>query len=273
MTIPIQQALAAPRCWWCGAPANSREHKFKQSELRLNNGRGAWQGDAAVVHGRNGGEELRQVQGPNSTLVKFSTSMCQNCNNARSQPFDQAYDKFIEYLAANEATIAIDRRLRFSDIYGEGWATERVNLIKYWVKHVCCFAAENKLEVPADLIKYLDEEIAGAPPHIRLEFLIQSDLLRLRLNENMPYGSFIGDVMGWSHPEGALHAIEGHLMWGWLIVTWFFDVDEPFGATTFEGNLVQMGWISQVSDEYTLDLTDLMASDLMAHYREQKNQE
>jgi len=221
-----------------------------------------------MVHGSEAG--LRDVQGPDSKIVKFSHTMCQACNNARSQPFDRAYDKFIEYMAANEATIALDRRFRFSDIYGEDWPSERVNLIKYWVKHVCCMAAEKGLQIPSDLIAYLDNERAGSPPHIRFDFMIQADLLRMRLHEGMDYGSFIGDVIGWWHPGGALHAIEGHVMWGWVMVTYHFDVEEPFGGTTFEGDLVQMGWISQVSEEYTLDPADLMASDLLAHYREQK---
>lgn len=221
-----------------------------------------------MVHGSDAG--LRDVQGPDSKIVKFSPTMCQNCNNARSQPFDVAYDKFVAYMSAHEATIATDRRFRFSDIYGVDWAVERVNLIKYWVKHVCCMAAENGMQIPPDLTAYLDNESAGSPPHIRFDFMVQADLLRLRLYEGMDYGSFIGPVSGWSHPEGGLHAIEGHVMWGWVMVTYTFDVEEPFGATTFEGDLVQMGWISQVSEDYTLDSTDLMASDLLAHYREQK---
>lgn len=124
-------------CWWCGAPADSREHKFKKSELRLNNGPGPWRGEASVVH-RGRDEHLRAVQGPDASTVKFGPTMCSNCNNARSQPFDRAYDKFIEYMSAHESAIGVDRRFRFSDIYGAEWATKRCNLVKYWVKHVCC---------------------------------------------------------------------------------------------------------------------------------------
>jgi len=41
-----EAAVPGPGCWWCGAPADSREHKFKKSELRLNNGPGPWRGEA-----------------------------------------------------------------------------------------------------------------------------------------------------------------------------------------------------------------------------------
>lgn len=262
---------AEVKCWWCGEPADSREHKFKQSELVFNNGgKRQWVGNDAMVHGSEG--RLRDVQGPNSAIVKFSPTMCQKCNNARSQAFDLAYDKFIQYMSANEATIAIDRRFRFSDVFGGSWPTQRTNLIKYWVKHICCMAAEHGLEVPPLLIAYLDDDDAGEPPHIRLDFMVQADLLRLRLTEGMDYGSFIGDVQGWSR-QGVLRAIEGHVMWGWVMVTYTFDVEDPLGYTTFEGDLVQMGWISQVSEEYTLDPTDLMASELLAEYRKNTGRE
>ena len=260
-------SVPEPRCWWCGALADSREHKFKQAELRMNNGRGPWLGNDAVVHARHG-EELRPIQGPNASSVKFGSSLCKNCNNARSQVFDRAYDRFIEFMAANESMVGVDRRFRFSDIYGPDWPSARVNLIKYWVKHVCCMAVDKGLAIPGLLIEYLNDASAGAPPHIRFDMLVQADLLRLRLYESMEYGSFIGDVAGFATPDGRLVAIEGHTMWGWVMVTYRYDIREPFGSTTFEGDLVQMGFRSLVSSEYTLDPTDLMNSPWMAHLRD-----
>ena len=258
------------RCWWCGAPADSREHKFKRSELRMNNGRGQWRDDGAVVHVRHG-EEPKLIQGPDASSAKFRPSMCKSCNNARSQPFDRAYDGFIEFVSAHESVIGVDRRFRFSDIYGPSWPTERINLVKYWVKHVCCMAVDHGLTIPKLLIDYLDDASAGAPPHIKFDMLVQSDLLRLRLHQSMEYGSFIGDVAGYATPDGRLVAIESHTMWGWVMVTYRYDISEPFGSTTFDGDLVQMGFTSLVSSEYTLDPTDLMSSQWMAHLRDTPN--
>jgi hypothetical protein len=33
------------RCWWCGVPADSREHKYKKSDLIRQYGSGPWTGD------------------------------------------------------------------------------------------------------------------------------------------------------------------------------------------------------------------------------------
>ncbi|PVU83072.1 hypothetical protein DDP54_08730 [Cellulomonas sp. WB94] len=176
-------------------------------------------------------------------------------------------------MAAHESVIGADRRFRFSDIYGADWPSERVKLIKYWVKHVCCMAVDCELGIPELLINYLDDTSAdaGAPPHIGFDMLVQSDLLRLRLHQSMEYGSFIGDVSGYAAPDGKLVAIEGHTMWGWVMVTYRFDTTEPYGSTTFEGDLVQMGFISLVSPEYTLDPTDLMNSPWMAQLQDMPN--
>ena len=46
------------------------------------------------------GKEI-QLQGPNSTKLKFEKVMCEKCNNTTSQPFDRAYDKFISYVLNN----------------------------------------------------------------------------------------------------------------------------------------------------------------------------
>lgn len=32
------------RCWWCGDPATTGEHKFKRSDLKRSFGPGAWRG-------------------------------------------------------------------------------------------------------------------------------------------------------------------------------------------------------------------------------------
>jgi hypothetical protein len=192
--------------------------------------------------------------------------MCQNCNNSRSQPFDRAYDKFISYLSDNEATIAVDRRFRFSSIYGSAWPNERANLIKYWAKHICCRAVESGLVIPERLIDYLNDDLVGAPPHLRMDLVVQADLLRLRLHDDMQYGSSFGDAMGFAK-DGAMVAIESHVVWGWLSMNYTFDTLEEFGSTTFEGDLVQLGWASVISNEYTLDPTDLFESEMMAEWQ------
>jgi hypothetical protein len=60
----LYAAQTSGTCWWCRtAPADSREHKLKRSDLVRQFGRGPY---PELVSSREG--QLRPVQGPNSKL-------------------------------------------------------------------------------------------------------------------------------------------------------------------------------------------------------------
>src|SRR5215218_10369967 len=128
------------RCWWCGAVADSREHKHKKSDLIREFGSGPYLGDSAVVRGFDG--TLRNVQGPDANEVRFPRVLCARCNNARSKPFDLTYDVLAAFIADNEDAVLNARQFRFSDVYGSGWRSYKDNLARCYVKHLGCRLAE-----------------------------------------------------------------------------------------------------------------------------------
>lgn len=144
----------AGQCWWCGSAADSREHRFKRADLLREYGRGPYTGDNAIVRGRE--DRLTPVQGPNSRAVKFRPDLCQSCNTSRSQPFDRAYDGFIDYAVANEQRIQKTSSIQLSDVYGRNWRRARYDLVRYYVKHICCRLAEASIEVSPGLRAFLD---------------------------------------------------------------------------------------------------------------------
>ncbi len=87
-------------CWWCGATANSREHKFKRSDLAR------MRGPKGLIWGDSTGESRAVRSDRRSSLVKFEANLCSTCNNARSQPFDRAYDEFSDYAWNNSRALA-----------------------------------------------------------------------------------------------------------------------------------------------------------------------
>ena len=204
------------------------------------NGAGSWKGDDAVVHGGDG-EGHTTVQGAKSDILKWSPSMCHNCNGARSQPFDLAYDTLIRYLDANEGVIGPGARFLLSEIYGQEWPHEQGNLVKYWVKHICCRAAEIGLEVPQAVRDYLNNDAAdGPPPHIGLFLVVQGNFLKYRLHDGFPHGSGFGDAEG-HRLDGQLVAFESCVTWSWFRVYYRFDITAPSGRTPFDSDLVSMG--------------------------------
>ena len=86
----------AGRCWWCGSVADSREHKWKRSDIVRMYGTGPYKGE--LVWGPGEDDMGRMLQGASSSELKYHASLCQRCNNARSQAFDKAYDVWASYV-------------------------------------------------------------------------------------------------------------------------------------------------------------------------------
>lgn len=120
-------------CWWCGQVANSGEHKFKRTDLIRAYGAGPWKGKSAVTHIVDG-EEGRDLQSAGAARVKFSKVLCSDCNSARSQSFDFAYDKFAEYFVSAHERIWVAGNFSWSEIFGSDWKDGRNLVTAYWLK-------------------------------------------------------------------------------------------------------------------------------------------
>jgi hypothetical protein len=81
-------------CWICGNLADSREHKFKRSDVAQSSK--TWAPNDQPYYFGEGGS--RRIQGPGSELVKFEKILCHRCNTTRTQPFDRAYERFTEWV-------------------------------------------------------------------------------------------------------------------------------------------------------------------------------
>jgi hypothetical protein len=151
--VPIQPG----KCWWCGAPADSREHKVKRSDLVREFGKPPYSGLRTLQHFTDKG--TRSISGPNSSRFKFQASMCAACNNTRSQPFDRAWDTFTQYLVDNEAAILATQTVDLRAVFGESWAAHGADVARYLVKHLICrIAAElpGPTELDGDLFEFLE---------------------------------------------------------------------------------------------------------------------
>lgn len=139
------------KCWWCGEPASTKEHKFKRSDLRR-----MWDpDDLYLVHGDHVRPVSRVRSIAKSPQVRFDTTMCANCNNNRSQPFDRAWEAFSDYVWDNGQRLKWRQYLDAEAIYGTSWPDGLRLISSYVVKHAACRIANWKFEVPSDLIRFL----------------------------------------------------------------------------------------------------------------------
>ena len=138
--------------------ADSAEHSKKRSDIVREYGRGPYKGDLAPILYRDG--KFTDIQGPNSNLLKFGKSICMQCNNSNSntQPFDLAYDQFVDWIVKNEVVVMRRRFIDFADVYGQDFELHQRNLFKYFVKVFGCALCDDGHVVPADVVGLLREQ-------------------------------------------------------------------------------------------------------------------
>ncbi len=141
-------------CWICNSEADSREHKIKRSDLIRIHGKDSAFREAQLNYLKHTGD-LVVLQGPDSRHVKFDKVICSKCNNELTQPFDAAYDSFIEYIEANQHALLRQRYIDLQDVYGSGWEVSQLSLFRYFAKALGCRIADAGKEVPTDLREML----------------------------------------------------------------------------------------------------------------------
>jgi hypothetical protein len=157
-------------CWWCGATVLTGEHKFKKKDLERLYGKGEVFSKLGVsLIDYRSDKSPKKLQSARSIYAQFEKSLCQHCNNAKSQPFDFAYDCLIEYYLENEELIKSKRFIDFTCVYGENWEKEKENLLRYIMKHIGCRLSENCFIPFQSTIKYLN----GNSQHKHLKVVIQ----------------------------------------------------------------------------------------------------
>lgn len=211
------------RCWWCGNEAASREHKWKKSELNAIYGPAGSESYPLTWVGDDGNTKI--IQGPDSAIVKFEKSLCQNCNNSRSQPFDRAYDHWIGYVTANYDRIIESGLVDLRGIVDEADYEEfKLNLAKYFAKHIGCRVADGSAgNVPDSLIAFINGEtkasgFAWAELCLSRSALEQHDVTRQRLGMS-------GTVSEYHQDGTALTSLKGSLMHGALQLVWDINLD------------------------------------------------
>jgi hypothetical protein len=160
-------------CWWCGAPADTAEHKYKRTDLQRVLGK-----DEFVVWGSQG-RRLRNVRSVRrDPQVRFPPSLCRGCNTTRSQPFDRAYDRYAEYVDAQMPDLWGMDGIPMKAVFGSTWEPRSLNLAQYFTKHFGCRIIEAGVALPPSLRAFLDDASVDMPD-------VQLALIKLRSRKNM----------------------------------------------------------------------------------------
>jgi hypothetical protein len=238
-------------CWWCGAPADSREHKFKRSDLVREHGAAPYKGDAVLS--RVNGEGSLYMRSSKNDALKFQPNLCQRCNDTRSQPFDNAYDQFISWILANEAVVLDSRAIDLEAVFGSNWRATGLDVLRYFVKHIACRLADlatqgKRIRIPSDLVAFLNG--GPSPQSVMCDFLVEPALLRwaeVRPEDPLwiPRPLWLDHIL-FTGGEKDPTLIQSRWRYGWFTLAWAVGADadgtHPFSVQVLPVPFIARSW-------------------------------
>lgn len=210
-------------CWMCGAPADSREHKFKKSDLVRRYGAQPFKNVGGVFHSTPL-REIKNVPGPSAKTLTYEPVICSHCNNVVSQPLDKAYQKFEQWLFENVDVVFQRRFILLNDVFDSDIENGGIYLYKYFSKIFGCRLADSGEQVPKDIIELLPRDYFET--RLRLTFAVNKSLLAMSYNEEY---LGLGDLVRIDSKHGRMERYIWHIQIGWLRVSFFYDEIVPPG--------------------------------------------
>jgi len=193
------------KCWICGDDGTTGEHKAKRSDLRSVFGTPT---QSAPLYFRSADVKNRRIGSLDSKVLKSPSRICANCNNARTQPHDRAWERMSGWIRTRNLVSLPGAIVRANRLFPYDTAREMLNVHLYFVKLFGCLIIEGAIpiDVTAFATAILKEK---AHPHVYLKFGRAFTL--------------DGKVMiGMSDLETATKTIDGSC----VFATWFYSVHD-----------------------------------------------
>ena len=152
-------------CWVCGADADTAEHKAKKSNLKAIF-ESVSQADPVFMH--DGKRTNVPVGGFDRKSMKWSKTLCEDCNTTRTQPYDRAWDAVSAWLRGRR--IEPGSVLRATAI-NRGYGTRKLllDMHLYFVKSLGCYLVDGG--VPFERATFRTALLTGRPhPGVYLKF-------------------------------------------------------------------------------------------------------
>jgi hypothetical protein len=257
----LRVELRDMNCWICGRPADSGEHKIKRSLLVKVFGPGPYHGPNELLHVI--GSESRAIKGPGARQLKFEDAICSKCNSTGTQAFDNAYDKFTDYVIANATTVVARRVVDFADVFGSDFATKQRDLYKYFVKLFGCHLRVAGHPVPPDRWRLLPLDYFQTG--LVITFTVNEDKLPM-FNSSIGCPAGLGDL--YTTQRNLTQKDDPQFAWSiyfaYLHVFFWYDWT-PIGPTgarwTADSQYIYLGWMTPLNPEQRAKLAANIARD------------
>lgn len=152
------------KCWICGNPANSGEHRLKASDMRVLYKKVSQQ-RPLYLHTQER-RNLRINSITRSSNLKFKAQLCHNCNTKLTAPYDRAWERLSKYLQ-NCSGLKKGRVVKISNIFPGCIKQEMLNVHLYFVKLFGC--AIKEFNIPLDIAPFQQAILNGeAHPKVKI---------------------------------------------------------------------------------------------------------
>lgn len=205
-------------CWICrNSIANSKEHKFKASDIRNIYGN---KFDSKVIYMQD--EKQNILQGPKDNNLKFSQVICEKCNNSVTQNADKAYSQFISNIHNKFDYFKDSGCFNYKNIYGDKWLINKNDFYRFIGKQIGCrISTFYQSIVPNNLADF----VLGKSENkcLKLVFVQKEGIELLRhwsiFNGN---GDFTHLANGgiYYHNDVFISVFHGWISYDWLTIHW-----------------------------------------------------
>jgi len=158
-------AACGSLCWICSAnEANSGEHKTKRSDLRAVLGKPTQ--DAPFFY-HDPYQANKLIKSLDAKILKSPVRICADCNNARTQPHDLAWERMSDWLRGRHPPIKVGDLVRGDRIFPHNTRIEMTNVHLYFLKLFGCMLSEAEAigqKLPIDIAPF-SKAIMSNHPH------------------------------------------------------------------------------------------------------------
>lgn len=163
-------------CWICGNEGTTGEHLIKSSDLRLQF-KEVSQDFPLYFHS----ERKRNI--PVGSLkakrLKSKALICNHCNSALTQPYDQAWEKLSQYLNENFQRISSKGVVNLSKVFPGNVKASMLNVQLYFVKAFGCKVVESGAPLP---IKEFSISLIEGKAHKNIHIGLGKDIKESSIN-------------------------------------------------------------------------------------------
>jgi len=138
------------KCWICGVnEADSGEHSIKKTDLKSLYPSVS---QASPIYHRRNGEGKRPLGSIKAKGFKYENVICGDCNNTKTQPFDNDWEKLSKYLTDNWLKVKHRKGFKICSAFPNHTGIEMINVQLFFVKLLGCKIVESK--APIDLLSF-----------------------------------------------------------------------------------------------------------------------